>query len=229
VYFGDGLNTGKLIAYAPSCGVCTLDDKIPTYAREGLARFAAISVRDENTQAIVRAACGRDVPVVPDPTFSLDVGELGQRPDIKNYLLVYAFHPFDPSQAEGIRQYARVRKLKTIAVCYRQDWCDENRIAVGPFEWLGLIENATCVATAMFHGTVFAIKYGKAFAVGMHPAIRNKAEPLLRELGLTSRVMSDGRSFERVLAGEIDYAPVHQRLQQMSEAGLRWLEGALNA
>lgn len=229
VYFGAGLNAGRLIAYAPSCGVCTLDDAIPAYVREGLGRFAAISVRDENTAGIVKAACGRSAAILPDPAVGLEVAGLGEGPGIDKYVLVYAFNPFDDRQVEEIRRYARSRRLRTVGVCYRQGWCDENRIAAGPFQWLGLIENASCVVTTMFHGAVFAIKYAKPFAVSMHRTIRNKAQPLLRELDLTWRVMSDRQGLDEMFAREIDYAPVHRKLQQMAEAGVKWLEEALNA
>ena len=229
VYFGQGLNCGRLVAYAPSCGTCTLDDAIPPYVVEGLRRFHAVSVRDEMTRAIVGKAGGPDVPILPDPAFGLDVVGLGEKPDIKDYLLVYSYNPFQDSEIEQIRAFAADRGLRTVGVCYRQDWCDENRLTVSPFQWLGLIEAAAYVATGMFHGTVFSLKYARKIAISMNRPVRSKIEPLLNGLGLTGCVMSAERPVKDIFDDTIDYESVrNESLPRLAGVGARWLEHALN-
>ena len=228
IYFGHFLNCRRLISYAASCGVCTPADPMPDYMTSGLARFHAISVRDEMTREVVAKACGRDAQVVPDPTFALDPAGLGEKPNIADYLLVYAYNPFNPGEVEQIRQFARRRKLKTVAVCYRQDWCDHNCLTISPFQWLGLIEHARYAVSGMFHGTIFSIRYGRQVALSMNRAILSKIEPLMDRLKLRSRVISAGRPLDCILDEPMDYDTINPQLAVLGAVGEKWIREALN-
>lgn len=227
VYFGESLDCGRLVSYAASCGVCRADDAMPAYMTSGLLRFHALSVRDENTRAVVARACGRDATVVPDPTFALDLSGLGVSPDVRGYVLVYHYNPFNPGEIDQVRAFARERGLRTVAVCYRQDWCDENRLAVGPFEWLGLIQQARFVVTGMFHGTIFSIRSGRTIALSMNRAIQSKIEPLMERLRLRSRVIGEDRPLAAILEEPMDYGAINPELAALGAAGQQWLKEAL--
>ena len=227
IYFGHHLNTSKLISYAPSFGAVTLDDDIPEYVRTGLKKFHAISVRDENSRVLVRKAADRDATVVLDPTFLTDWNGMEVEPVLEGYVLVYAFE-LTPREIDEIRRFARDRGLRTVAVVYKQKWCDLFVNAMDPFEWLGFFRKADYIATSTFHGTVFSLKYNKQFSVSMNEHIQSKTEPLLEKLDLRSRILSEGNPFDESVTAQIDYAPVNTKLAAMANSSLDFLIRAIN-
>ncbi len=230
-YFG-AIGADKLIAYAPSFGWASPSDPPPAELGSCLTRFSAISVRDTNSQNIVKAATGRDATVVLDPTFLTDfAGDEVQpkaAPFRKPYLLVYAFDMTHERAAE-IRNIAQSQGLTVIGVGYRisPNPCDHMLMGISPFEFLWAVKHATYVYTNTFHGSVFSIKYAKPFAVSMGPTVQPKLEQLLRRLGLEDRILQEGTRLGSVLTVDADFATAHARLSTEANASRNWLLEAL--
>lgn len=186
LYFG-GLNAKRRIAYAPSCGWVNARDPQPVDLNRAFSRFSALSARDENTRDLIRLATGKEVPLVLDPTLLTDFSGVERPPDIplfqRPYLLVYAYAMSAQAAAE-IQAYAKKQGLTTVATGYRQDWCDHNRMDVGPLAWLSLVRNAHTFATSTFHGTVFALKTQTPFFFFSNAKARHRVETLASRCGM---------------------------------------------
>jgi hypothetical protein len=78
IFFGDGLQTERLVSYAASFGNHSAWDGIhPEWARK-LSRFSAISVRDENSRELVNGGTDREPPI-PRPMPSIPRADLRRR------------------------------------------------------------------------------------------------------------------------------------------------------
>lgn len=227
IYFGYSLNADRLISYAASFGASNIRDNPPPQVIKGLPRFHAISVRDENSKVTVDKICKKEAKVVLDPIFLYNFSGDEFLPSYKKFVLVYAF--FIPkNEIIKIKEFARKRGLKLIAVGYRQSWCDINKVAIDPFRWLGYFKKADFIVTGSYHGIIFSIKYNKSFCVSMNDAIYSKSESFLVRFSLKDRVISSTRSVEDVLCEEIKYASINPEIDRALYYSKNFLEGALN-
>lgn len=221
LFFG-ALNADRKIAYAASFGKVNYGTQIPAPVKKGLRRFDAISVRDENSRKIVESVLGERPVTVLDPCFlddfSNDERHTKTIDRLERYLLVYAF-AMRPEEIEMTKRFASERGLKTVALGYRQKWCDKNLMGVGPLEWLAFYRKAQYVVTSTFHGTIFAIKYRKQFLVSMNEKIKNRVVSLLHSAGLEERTFGD----IELLEDEIDYRGVEKRLRPKIELSAEFL------
>ena len=226
VYFGIGLEPRRLIAYAPSCGNLDLHKPIPDFVRNGLRRFDSIAVRDELTQSLVRKVTGDFPEIVVDPTFLCDVrGKEVEIESNRDFILVYAFG-LSQRVREALKDFAKSRNMRLISIGYSNSWCDENRVAVGPFEWLGFFKCAAYVVSSTFHGTIYAIKYRKQFVTIDNPAISSKTSSLLQRIGAESRLVNESELNE-ALSKKVSFDSVDRRLSPWVETSRRYLLGAL--
>lgn len=221
LYFG-GANADRIISYAPSFGWVNAEDQIPPEVTEGMRRYDAMSVRDENTQEIVKNLMGLEAQMVLDPTLIYDFEEdarASQRLP-KPYLLVYAYTATSATVAT-VRKYAEERGLETIATGYRQDWCKRNLMGVGPLEWLTMFNKAHSVVTSTFHGMVFALLNQKQFYYIANSKARNRVISLLNTCGIvqTLNTAEDGT----LIWFDPDYDEVMPRLKTAAEASRTWL------
>ncbi len=228
IYFGHGLDPGRLISYAPSFGDISPESQVPDFVVDGLKRFSGISVRDKNSAKIVKNVLGIEPQIVLDPTLICDlVGEEKSHDICEEYLLVYAFK-LRPEEIKAAICFAERNGLKTVSVSYSNEWCDKNIVNVGPFEWLGYFKKAKYILTSTYHGTIFSIKYRKTFAVSNNVAIANKVDTLLDVCGLRERIIKPDAMVEPILNREIDYMKVKSLLDPKVEASLNYLKGALD-
>jgi len=231
VYFGHHLNCDKLVAYAASCGSLDINLSPPAFVKEGLGKFNAISVRDPNTAEMVNRQTGISPKIVLDPTFLLNMEamKLPACKYAKPYLLVYAMpRQLSQSAIYAIISYAKKKKMKIISICYRNAWADINDVDVNPFDWLTYINNADCVFTNTFHGTIFSIRLRKRFATEFHDLVRSKTKPLLESLNLFRHVLSVDNSLENILLLEPDYAKIESRIHCATENNINFLKTALS-
>lgn len=228
VFFGVGFNAEK-IAYAPSFGTISPDEQLPKRIVNGIRSFKKVSVRDENSQLIIKKWCRMDVPVVLDPTLLFDLSEDivfgGQCCEIK-FVAVYGKYFTDETIAE-IKKLAQKRGLKTIALGYRQNWCDSNYMHCGPMEWADYIRKSEFVMTSTFHGTIFSLIFKKPFATELHPSIVSKTVPLLQKIGLLGRIMKQNESLEILLDTPVNYIKVNEKIKALRYESIDYLKGAL--
>ncbi len=231
VYFGEGLQTDRLISFAASFGDCSLEDGLPSYVREGLPRFDHYSVRDQNTAAIVREVVKEEPLQICDPAFHLDLSEImppsSQRAP---FLLVYLRNgAFSPELKESVVSFAKKKGLKIVATYYTHRWADENLVSLQPQDWVGLMRDAAYVVTNTFHGSVFSIMLEKKFALDYNDGIRLKTKGMIEAMGLTGRTITNADQLESVLETSIDYSDARSFRERETLKARQFLEQALSA
>lgn len=227
IFFGEGLESKPLVAYAASC--CDVNiNEIPQYVKIGMPKFLAITVRDNNTVDLVKNVMGTNPPIVADPTLMYDFSKIPVR-NIEYkfpYILVYAYK-LREQEIKSIILFARQKKLRLISIAYFNPWCDENRIDIGPFEWLSYFQKAEYVLTSTFHGTIFSIIYKKPFVTSGHKIILNKLSAILEITKLNDRLVLGG-DITPILERRIDYNMVDSLLLPLIEKSRWFLLDALN-
>jgi hypothetical protein len=229
-YFGNGINKQKLASYGASFGSISSTEKVLQKVIDGIKSFDSISVRDLNTEAIVKEQAGIDPTLVCDPIFLIDHMPNIKRPHVKkDFLLVYSAEVFTDLEKEAIKSYAKKNKLKLIGIGFEQDWCD-NVITIGPFEFLGYFYEAKKIVTKMFHGTLFSIAFEKQFCTLCTPYRKNKYGAIIERTGLSSRLLMDDtpNDMEKTLDTAIDYNEVTPKLKAFVEESYSYLRNTLS-
>ncbi len=158
----------KKISYAASFGVKEISEDKKREFREYLSDFAYISVREDAGKEIVEQLTGRIPCVVLDPTLMLSkdkwtsiAKKMHQMPKNK-YVFVYFLGPKNDAALKSIQQYKR-NGFEIYDILSLEK--NGHRKAIGPSEFLYLIEHSCAVLTDSFHATVFSIIYFKEFIV----------------------------------------------------------------
>ena len=183
LFFGIGLRCAALVAHAASFGNHSSSESLAPSLSHALRRFASITVRDMNSQSIVRNATGLEPEIVLDPCLHFEPspdtdGGLPLQP----YAVVYGVG-FSPAFARCVTDWARANGIRLVSVGYRNDWADENRLFASPDDFVQLMRRAQAVATNYFHGCVFALRYARPFLCETTPYREIKIRDLLATLG----------------------------------------------
>lgn len=80
-----------------------------------------------------------------------------------------------------------------------------------PFELLKAFQNAECIVTDTFHGTLFGAKFGKRMAVLIRESNQNKLEDLTQRLQIQSHVITDYHIIN------IIYCDIEKRSEKISK------------
>jgi polysaccharide pyruvyl transferase WcaK-like protein len=224
-YFGYGLKADKFIAYAVSLGSLGKDVNMPPIISKYLQQFAAISVRDENSYSILSRYYRKSIKMVLDPTLIYDFDSEVIDCPYDNFILVYGAG-FDSITQEKIKEYAQKRGKKLISVGYLNKFCDQNEIAISPFEFLGYYKKAYEVITSMFHGVLMSIKFEKQFVIVVDPYRINKLETIINKLMLKERIVKED-NLEKSMSKTINYENIKMIIRQERIESERFLNTAI--
>ena len=163
-------NKNKLVAYAPSFGVNSLNPEITERVSKWIQRFEYLSVREIAGKEIIKELTGKEVPVVLDPTFLFNKDEWYSNFEASNqqdekYILCY-FLSENSYYWKVVSKIADILGLKVIIVPNTPDDFEcpyEKCIDVAPIDFAKMIFDAAYVITDSFHGTAFAINFGIDF------------------------------------------------------------------
>ena len=122
VMYGYGIKSNRLVSYAASFGPSTTEDikqkELTEDIQKGLAQFNAISVRDRNSQNVVRDLSDKKVPLVIDPVLLYGYPEEQQQyiPNEKGYIAVYTYDSRmnDPEEFVTPSQQLRSERVTVI-------------------------------------------------------------------------------------------------------------------
>lgn len=238
-------NKKRKVAYSASFTAGKLDGCHSDSFKSLLRRYDAIAVRETCGKEIIKNLLGKDVPVVLDPTLLLAADEwnrlLYSRKKnpyrYKKYILVYALdHTFNPAPAlyDVIRRVQEQTLYEIVSI----GRLDENKISdykaeleVGPIEFLQLFKHASYVVTSSFHGTAFAINFGKTLFPIVCPSSMQdgRQTTLLESLGMERGII---RSDTHVESLDMDmYAEVSNegnlKLKERRKESIGCLAGML--
>ncbi|QMU29206.1 polysaccharide pyruvyl transferase family protein [Adhaeribacter radiodurans] len=230
LFYGDGLKAKRLVSYAASFGNYDATWGMEPAWAEKLRNFNNISVRDANSQAIIKNALGFEPEMVLDPCLQFPV-----HPDArplnhlqKPYIAVYG-HNFTESFASEIRHYANKKGLPLISIGYRNDWADEQWLTADPHDFANFMAQAEAVVTNFFHGCVFALRNAKPFVCETTPYRRYKLQGLMAKIGGEHHLIPEGtpaQVYEARLSEPLN-PEILQKINQLRQTSNAYLDSAL--
>lgn len=229
------------ISYAASIGSNAIPEELKKAYIELLSRYKHISVRENTGAGVIRSLIGRDATVVLDPTLLLNRKEwnkiatpkrLVKKKYILCYFLNYTFNAFPyvdelardmqkQTEYEIVRVARPPHKLSFINTTYQ--------IGASPEEFLALVRDAEIVLTTSFHGTAFAVNYGKPVftVVQDRNASDSRQVSLMHNLGLDKQVLSIKDKFPMASETHYDVDNEQMVLNKLRLDSKRYLEKAL--
>lgn len=229
LFFGQGLKADRLLSYAASFGNYDSARGLDHYWSEKLARFTAVSVRDDNSRTIVEGALGKTPPLVLDPCLQFaDRIPREQTNGEAPYALLYG-HGFPDWLGPLAQRWASARGLKLRSIGYGNPHAVEEWIDAGPLDFARAMNGATAVITNFFHGCVFALAMNKPFVACVTPYRLNKVRDLTAKLGAERHLLREaptGAQFASLLA-EPPSEAVQRRIAELRGTSQAFLDAAL--
>jgi hypothetical protein len=135
LFYGEGVRAQQLASYAASFGNYDAAWGLESQWADKLRDFDAISVRDQNSRAIIRQSLGFDPVLVLDPCLQFSPQAEGpwHGPE-QPFVAVYG-HNFSAAFSRQARAWAESRGLKLVSIGYRNDWANEQWIEAGPHDF----------------------------------------------------------------------------------------------
>ena len=214
--FGDS-NTRKL-AYAVSFGTVNYPKDLCKTVNKLIARFYALSVRENSGVEIIKSMGRNDALLVPDPTLLLNITEykklLPKNLDRKEITFVYLLHN-RKSFLEQLQKKSNSFPLKISA-------------EEGLIEWLSNIYTARAMITNSYHGVIFCLIFHIPFVVVL-PTLNNEGMndrffTLLDRLGLSNRIRTEENFDISLLHNIINWDFIDKTISDFREIGLKYLK-----
>lgn len=231
--FGEVKLAEKVITYAASCGSTKADDlsdELRKAVKNAMSNLAAVSVRDENTAKFVQAVTGKKIVYNLDPVavgnFDEEIRDVTVTAKLpERYCIVYSYSErfSDFNEIKAISEYCKENGLKIVAPFGKQKWIPTYE-TLTPFELLKAFQNAECIVTDTFHGTLFGAKFGKKMAVLIRKSNRNKLEDLTQRLQIQDHVITDISQLSKVLEKNLNKEKINKILKAERVRSLEYLK-----
>ncbi len=214
----------KRFSYAASFGGEDLPPEMKDRCAELLSEFAALSVREEAGRKTVKELTGRDPEVSLDPTLLLspkDWEKLTENKQEGPYHLLYLMQE-DTELINRAKEAAEKDgvPLKAVTSVFMPRFGFSAFSGVGVNDWVGLFHGASAVFTNSFHGTAFALMYGKPLlACGTKGGLSKRGgrlEELLKSVGLPEAY---GEKLSSLPEGAFE-----ERIKERREASVNYLK-----
>lgn len=220
----------KRAAIAGSFGVSTIpDNRIKDFAR-WLNEFRFLSVREEAGAKIITELCGKDAPILADPTMIVKKevwDKVSKKPKFalpSKYILTYFLG--DRTRAYG-KFIGKIKQQYNLEVVNLLDIMQPQYLACDPAEFIFCVANADIVCTDSFHATVFSILYKVPFvtfdrAEGTR-SMGSRINTLLKNFNLQYR------KFENIRANidecfQMDFEDTDKHLLKLRESATKYLD-----
>jgi hypothetical protein len=213
VYFLDWVRKGcKRISYAACCGRNVIKDGCREKLCSELNKFDKLSVRSAETFKFIYQLIGKKPYVVCDPTMLYPFDEFKSYIE-GNYLIVYVLG----KDIVGGNAYV-IKKIKekypNIKVYAIQigdrctsycEWADKELFNISPIEWIRLIYNSSFVFTDSFHGSVFAMKFGKPLVAYYNSPVTGQRFKDLEQTFYMKNVITDANQIDAILSSNSEH------------------------
>ena len=230
------------ISYAASFGTNEIpSDLIPAF-KNYLSRYKAISVRERSGIELVKQLTGKDSSLVLDPTLLIRNNQwneiaLKQRIIKPKYILCYFLNysfnafPYVDDLAKSIQRQTGYQIVRVARPPHNYSIKHTSyRIGASPEKFLALIRDAEIVLTTSFHGTAFAVNYGRPlFSIINNLADKDSRQSsLMYSLGLSQQILELGQPFPEVSLASYDYNEEQNRLETLRQQSISYLRKNLN-
>lgn len=237
-YFLSFVKAGKKIAYAASIGHSKLPDSLKKYYKQHLQEFDHISMREMQGSTIVSALLGKPIETMLDPTLLITPQEWRQTLEIENksnnsvviYLRSYRPYAIRLAKEMGLRH--GIKKIVYIGSRVTKDFDDpevDYRYDVSTPEFVSLFANASFVITNSFHGTAFAVNFGRRFFTVVNDSMKTASRfySLLEQTNLLDRICKEETPFECIIDNPVPEEDACIRLETLREKSINFLHRTL--
>lgn len=229
------------ISYAASIGANCIPDELKPQYKYLLERYAHISVRENSGIQGVKDIIGVETTVVLDPTLLLNRDQWNQiavskRQFKKKYILCYFLNytfnafPYVDQLAEYVQKQTGYEIVRVARPPHKLGLPHTHyRVGASPEEFLALVRDAEIVLTTSFHGTAFAVNYGKPVftVVQDRDASDSRQVSLMCNLGLDNQILSVTDPMPDKSRFTYDELAEQERLQAMREKSMDYLRRSL--
>lgn len=233
--FGFRNNAKKVITYAASFGNTTVERLEKHEKKEEvtylLKKIDKISVRDTNSEKVIKALLGKEPTYNMDPVLMYDFSKLIDTDCVKHkdYIIVYAYSGrITAQEAVVVQEFAKKHQKKLISISGYQDFCDEHLI-LNPFEVLAYFKNADYIITDTFHGSIFSIINNKEFVTIIRKTENDsygneeKLLDLLHRLKLNNRELKEMSELDVKFAEKINYDDTNMIIEEQRKRTKEYL------
>lgn len=200
-----GSDSAIRFSYAASIGRLDYNDEQKNQINRYLKKFKGISLRESTAAKYISDFSGQKCFTVVDPVFLLSREDwnsiaVSRKEIYEPYILCYFVQG-----NERIREVVNKIKLETgykvvainCGVITRVN-ADMQLFDVSPQEFLGLYSKAAIVVTTSFHGTAFALVYGKPVYSFVKGNWDNRISDLMNKVGLSDYVIQSEKQIPNI-------------------------------
>lgn len=229
--FANGIDNIGCYSYAASFGVSSLPKEHIDCYKQNIKKFKKISTREETGCRILKEQLDIDSIVTLDPTLLLDKEEWNQCLSLngakKKYILTY-FLDSDKKLERISKAISKQTGLPIYNIATSPKSFFGNKVIknAGPKEWVEYFYNAEFIVTSSFHGTAFAINFGKQFYTYAKNDRASRIVDILKTLGIENRRISDANEVD--LNQKINYDEVNIKLNEEKKKSYEFIESIIN-
>lgn len=236
----------KRIAYSSSFSCNNIPKKYRDLYKQNLNQFSFIGVRERNGIELVKKLTGRkDAQLVLDPTLLLNKTEWAkiaskatkiELPEkfILFYMLAYTYNP-DETMGKVLELLQKKYQMPIVSLSKKPQLFNGEFIqidrenTIGAYEFILLFERANMVVTSSFHGTAFAVNFGKPFLALDEGEKRNddRIYSLLNSLGLNKQLIKNSSDIAELPNPYYDVAEAENALDKMRDKSFSFLNSSL--
>lgn len=229
------------ISYAASISANKLPEELHPLYKKLLGKYAHISVRENSGANVIKEITGKDSTVVLDPTLLLNKDQWNEiaapkrqfkKKYILCYFLNYTFNAFP--YVDELAQYMQKQTgFEIVRVArpphYLGSPHTHYKVGASPEEFLALVRDAEMVLTTSFHGTAFAVNYGKPVftVVQDRNASDSRQVSLMQNLGLENQVLSVKDEMPDKSRFCYDVNAEQVRLEVLRKSSMEYLQNAI--
>ncbi|MBQ3797079.1 MAG: polysaccharide pyruvyl transferase family protein [Butyrivibrio sp.] len=230
-FWGELFHNVPIATYAGSCGSMH-DVADREWLQKAVGRWKKISVRDDNTYRIIKEGTEADINIVCDPTLLVTADEyrslMKGYVNSERYILLYMFSNLTSEQGKQIISFAEEKKLKIVSLIRRQRNMPRNSAFVAvnsPYRLIEYYAKAEYVITDTFHGSIFAILFGKDFVTINHG--KTQVNEVVTSLGYADRIVDKTAPFLPKLVESVDFTVNQHKLDLLRAKSIEYLENCL--
>ena len=212
-----------------------------------MSRYSAISVRESNGIRVAENLTGRkDIKLVLDPTLLLNKSQWMQLAEksrklktppkfILCYMLAYTYNP-EEKMIELLKYVQNKYQMPIITLSRINHWDGgeliriEQEQNIGCYEFLDLVNKAEIIVTSSFHGTAFAINFGKPFLALQNGKSNSddRISSLLSMVKLESQLVTTTSIVDDTLSPKYNTNIALSNLNKNREISISFLKNNLN-
>jgi len=224
-------NNCRKLSYAASMGGVKFDPRYLELLKADLARFHAISVREEFAQVEVEHLTNKKPTLVLDPSLLLhDYSKImpAEKQYYRDYILAFCIQSSTTFEKIVcyLKKYFKIPVLNVGNIFIKN--ADRHIYSLGPGQWLRLLQDAKIVVTNSFHGVAFSINLKRQFLCvplsGKVDTRNDRLKTLLKALNIEDRLISSTENISVVFKAPIDYHKIHKDLNRLKIESLELLQ-----